>query len=500
MNIEQQLISRIVRTGNIAEVVEWGITYDDFKSEHTKGAFAHLYQFYTHPASRGAVMGVESFRVYMPTFVPCDDPSMTTAALCSMVRKNRLAIEATNAAGRLMEGVQIDPEQAIAEHQRAMQTLIELGAQGNRDIRFSDAMPRLWSQYQQAEQGFATNPIVYPWDALNQETLGIANDDFIVFYGRPKSMKSWVLAYLISHLYEQTVYGKKLRILVYTKEMGPDNIFKRIAACMANVPYQALRGGRLTHEEREAFKFVHDQSQQTGNEDRMICLRGSTAASSDGVGTDTVAWFRSKCEKYRPHVACIDGAYLMNTPKAYQKDNMRVQAISRELRMIPLDLGIPLIITFQATRSASKHNAAELDEIAFTDAIGQDATAAFRVINEKTKRNVNGRDVNTLLLGVAGSREWTMDGMRIVGEPATDFSFVETVTLNDMLKAREADAEDKANSTKKKSNGQSHIKPSAVAAAQRAVDAQEQSLIQQQINKTIGGVKPTKRTPKNTTA
>ena len=443
MTPETQLISRIVRSASLAEVLEWGITEQDFTTEWCRPAFSILYAFYTHPGSRGAVMGPAAMRAKgFNKFIECDEPGMTTAALCMMTRQERIRREANLSTTRFLSELELDTDVALAKHQNDIRQLVELGTSCQRDVRFCDSMVRVRDQFLDAEQGKANNPISYPWPILNQETLGISCDDFIVFYGRPKSMKSWVLAYLIAHFYHQEIEGVPLRILVYTKEMGPDNIFKRISACMAGVPYQGVRRGSLDPEERLAFMDVFEQSQLPTNNDRLIAIKGSYSAASDGTGTDTVAWFRSKCERYRPNIACIDGAYLMNTAKAYQKDNLRVQSISRDLRAIPLELHIPVIVTFQATRSAAKHNGAELDEIAFTDAISQDVTAAFRVINEKALHNVRGSELNTILLGVAGSREWTLDGLRIVGEPAYDFSQVEAVSTAEMLNAKEADASD----------------------------------------------------------
>jgi hypothetical protein len=494
MDAEQQLISRIIRTGNITEVLEWGITVNDFKSDWGVGAFNQLYGFYTHPGSRGAIMGVQAFREKMPTFVECDDPGMTTPSLCMMVRCHRLAVDSRISAEAMMHAAEAgDPEAALSRHQQEIQTLLELGASGSRDVRFSDAMPRLWQQYEVAKNGGAFYPISYPWPALNDETLGIAPDDYIVFYGRPKSGKSWILAYMIANLYEQEICGQPLRILVYTKEMGPDNIFKRIAACIARVQYRALRHGKLERYDELAFQDVLLQSQKEFNKDRLICLRGNLHSSQDGTGTDTPAWIRSKVQKYKPNIVFIDGAYLLNTSKSYQKDNSRVQAISRELRMISLDLCVPIVITFQATRSAAKHNAAELDEIAFSDAVSQDTTAAFRVINENTKRLVNGREVNTLLLGTAGAREWSLDGIRIVGEPADDFSFVETVTVAEMLKAKELDSDEKEAKPKRQPVNNSGNETNVRA---RAVSEMHKQVVDQQIAATFGGIKP-KRVPKN---
>lgn len=450
-------------------MLEWGITERDFLEGWCLTAFNILYDFYRHPGSRGAVMGAAAMHEKgIVQFQACDDLGMTTASLCMMVRQERIKKQAHLSTKQLLDELEIDPDVALAKHQNSIRQLIELGTGCQSDVRFSDSMVRVRDQFLQAESGQVVNPIAYPWPILNQETLGIAKDDFIVLYGRPKSMKSWVLAYMIAHFYQQRIGGEPLRVLVYTKEMGPDNIFKRIAACLAGVPYQGVRRGDLETDERVAFMDVFTQSQLPENCGRLVAVKGSYDTSSDGTGTDTVAWFRSKCEKYRPNIACIDGAYLMNTPKAYQKDNLRVQSISRELRAIPLELGIPVIVTFQATRSASKHNGAELDEIAFSDAISQDVTAAFRVINEKALRNVRGQELNTILLGVAGSREWTLDGLRIVGEPASDFSQVEAVSVADMLSAKEADASDAA--TKRTPViKETHVKKAALDAASAKV-------------------------------
>ena len=494
INAEEQLISRIIRSANIREPLEWGITSDDFRSDWGIAAFNHLYGFYTNPGSQGAIMGVEMFRDRMPTFVECDDPGMTTEALCMMVRRNRLAREAEDYGKSLLLELQEDPEPAIARHCQKMQTLLELGGSRSRDISFSEAMPRLWEQYQQAKHTSPFHPISYPWPTLNYETLGIAPDDFIVFYGRPKSGKSWVIAYMIAHMYEQTIAGQHLRILVYTKEMGPDNIFKRILSCLATVDYRKLRHGELGEYDEQALEDVLLQSQKAINKDRLICLQGDLNSTPDGVGNDTVPWFRSKLEKYHPHIAFIDGAYLMNATKSYQKDHSRVAAISRELRSTSLALNIPIIITIQATRSAAQHYKANLDEVAFSDALAQDATAVFRVINEKTEREVNGQMVNTMLLATAGSREWALDGIRIINEPARDFSFLETVSTSEMLKAKELDDQEKAEAKQKRQPVNSSGNETNIRAP--AVSAMQKKLVERQIAATMEGDK-SKRAPRS---
>jgi hypothetical protein len=86
----------------------------------------------------------------------------------------------------------------------------------------------------------------------------------------------------------------------------------------------------------------------------------------------------------------------------------------------------------QANRKAAGHSNAELDEMAYADAVGQDATLAVRVINEKGKP--------TLALVVGGSREFYLHGIRIGGIPGTDFEEKEMLTEKDISRAKEEDA------------------------------------------------------------
>jgi hypothetical protein len=91
-----------------------------------------------------------------------------------------------------------------------------------------------------------------------------------------------------------------------------------------------------------------------------------------------------------------------------------------------------VIATMQANRQAAKNQTAQLDEIAYSDAIAQDATGIFRVINEKK--------TPTIALVAGGTREYKIHGVRIHGIPATDFSFKELMTEKDIMTAKEQDA------------------------------------------------------------
>lgn len=461
-HIEMQLISRIVRTSQMADVLEWGINHEDFQTDQARGLFEHLFGFFQ--ANGGSVLGPNALRELMREFSLCDDEGINTPALCLMVRKNRVAIQARQAAEHMLKHLDVDPMKALSDMQQNAQNLLSISDGSNKDVSFGQAMSSIYDKYCLAEQGLGESDITWPWQAIQEESLGLWDDDYVIIYGRPKSMKSWILAFLIAHHFTQ---GK--RILVFTKEMTPENIFKRIAACLSEVPYRELRRGRLTKEDRENLRAVRDLSQQVQHSTRLMCLAGQDVEE----GGDTIAWLGSKVSKYRPDIIYVDGIYLMSSGhKRAVSDNARVQAISRQARALQLSSGVPLIATSQANRKAAGHKMAELDELAFSDAFSQDATAAIRVVNEK----IEDRSQNTCILGVAGSREWDLPGLRIGGVPATDFSFKGRITERELLSAQEMDANDPGEQPvggkkKKKAPTQKDIEDAALRTYQQQLDA-----------------------------
>ena len=437
-NREMQLVSRIIHTGELNAAIDWGITSDDFLSNEGRAMFNHLVGYYTQAESSGSVIGPAAMAQFYPNFIRCDDTSMTIDALCMEVRKQRLSIEGQNKMSEAYQLFSTDPVAGLSALNRLTTELNAVGLGRNNDRMLGPAFNDIVSRYNLIKSGVDLSWGPWPWQPLQQETTGLQADDYICFYGRPKSMKSWVLAYFIAFLFHT---GR--RLLIYTKEMTQDNIFQRIIACIAEINYRSFRSGDLTTDEEYALASVGRYIQIMQANDHIICLSGRDAPS----GGDTVPWLRSKIEKYEPDLFGIDGMYLMSDVHKARKDNERVRNISRDVRQMILDTGTPGLVTLQANRAAAKNSEANLDEVAFSDAISQDCTAIIRVINEK--------DSPTIQLVVGGSREWDLNGIRINGVPAQDFTFHSLLTAKEIEKAKEHDTGDgdnpQAHAVRKKS-------------------------------------------------
>jgi hypothetical protein len=465
-NFELQLNSRMIRDGKTAlqVIMNYGIGLDDFRSSEGKGMYSHLLAYYNDTASSGSIPGVHAARLLFPNFELCDDVSMTTDKLCEELRRQRQVLESREVASYLAEMAEIDPMKALADSQARITQLLELGVNRSTDVPIENAIDDIIYDYELAEAGVDLSVMRWPWPLMQAETMGLQNDDYVVLYGRPKSKKSWVLAFLIAWAYEQ---GKN--IVVYTKEMTPKNILKRVAACLARIPYREFRQGCLSNEERTTLFSLRDYIHELKISQRLIVL----SAKDVQTGGDTVPWFRSKLEKHKPNLQFVDGLYLMSSSDGRKNSSReeKMTGVSRQYRQLILDTGIPGIATLQANRKAAGHNNAELDEIAYSDAIGQDATIAARVIAEKT--------ANTIALAVGGSREFELPGIRIGGLPAIDFWEKGPMSEKEMSKAKESDATDEGSNGSTKANTKKSAKNGAAPSGPPKVT--EAELIQQQM-------------------
>lgn len=424
-HVEMQLISRIIRSGKLAAVIEWGITEDDFLTTEGHGMFTHLKGYHLASETRGSVAGPYAMASHYKNFDLCDDDSMTLEALCVEVRKNRVRKSLEASIFKATETLNIDPMQAAASLAAEITAINALGTR-SRDTTLSSAIADQKNRYFLMKTGVGVSKLLWPWEPLNKATAGIQSDDYVVFYGRPKSMKSFVISAIMAFL-----YNLGLHVLVYTKEMPDWQLFRRTVAFIAGLPYDELRLGGLSPDDEAAFLAACDmielQAKNSGGKHNVTCISGQDAPA----GTDNMTWLRSKVEKYKPDIVFIDGLYLMAPESKVMKDDQRVMQVSRACRQMVLATGIPAIVTVQANRKAAGHERAEFDEIAYSDAIGQDATAVIRVINEKTGP--------TVALVMGGAREYKLHGIRIGGVPCTDFTFKEEMSEKDIQKAQEKD-------------------------------------------------------------
>lgn len=444
----------------------------DFITDEGRDLWNGLVRAMRDPRNKRGQLGINAVKHLYPSFTFCHDKGMTIEALCHRVRDARHRLENQTVAREIASGTGDPMEVAARAVERLQRNVLAIGYGTKTDVSLADAFSENLDDHDMRQAGVNTSVALWPWQVFNETTGGVQADDYIVFYGRPKSKKSWMLAYFVADIFLQ---GKTA--LVYTKEMTARNLFRRIEACLGQVAYQDYRHGRLNEDDRIRMQKVLGAVQDVRKHQDIIILDGK-----DSQGADTVDWLQAKAEKYKPHVIFVDGMYLMRDNKGGkgQKDNFRVQNISRDLRQMILNLKTPVVATLQANRAASGHQQANLEELAFSDSVGQDATAVLRVINESKHPDyidhLTGKPRDVVSLVVGGSREWQFSGCRIFADCATSFEYIEALDESEVEKisAKEDKREEKARGEKKEVGGKKKEKSknsSAAATAKARIDS-----------------------------
>ncbi len=161
-HVEQQLLSRIVRSGDVARVLAWGITENDFVTTEGLGLFRSILGYYHHALTQGAVRGPIAMIGVFPTFALCDDTSMTTEALCHEVRLSRIGSATKEAISEANELIGYDTRLAVQTLLSKLQAVSTLSSASSALARLS-----LWGRKAIVE--LAERQVSYVWEPVASE-------------------------------------------------------------------------------------------------------------------------------------------------------------------------------------------------------------------------------------------------------------------------------------------------------------------------------------------
>jgi replicative DNA helicase len=431
-NIQHCLISRVIQDKDFHSLEKMQINEEYFSSREVAQVFRYIRDIYHSPETAGEVPSLAMVQLKYPAFAfhPSDD---SVPLLASKLREEKIRAELLNLSSILEQEAQTNPAAAMATLKTQVSRLSALAEVGE-DLSIAGAYQMLLSQYETVQDSGGIIGIPYPWHPLNEETQGMQGGQFIVLYGRPKSMKTWVAIDIAVHAY---LHARR-RVLFYTREMSPRMVAQRVAARMARVDYGKFKNGKLQPEVKkrvfENLQMLIDDEKIAGTDGHQPFFVITTDRSSNGgKGSGGVSWLQSKIRDLKPDLVIVDGMYLMRDDRSGQRtvDWKAVAHISQDLKLTAQEFDIPLIGVTQANRAAEKAKGEDLTELAFSDSLGQDADAVIRVTRHASVDQETKFHRTELHLNFPGLREGRLDGIVIHGQPATDFSFIRSIISAD---------------------------------------------------------------------
>jgi len=420
-NLDLILLSKTIREGNFGDLAARGLSEKHLATGEGNIVYGFLQDYYENAATRGQTPSLSMVSSYFPEIELPDPGSARIQDLVAACKQGSAVREARALGARMSRDLTDNYNPNILSYLAGVQEQIaELLNQGheNADSSVDTGVRDTAENYDKGLRGEL--PVLpWPWPELrrNRWTLGMEDEDYAILYGRPKNKKSFLLLFFVS-FYFLSGYP----VLVYSKEMPKEQIWRRVLAFLANLPYTDLTTYNLSHSDyarmKQTVADVEMMVQQMNY--RLICVSGQDAPSR----MDSVAWLLGKIRHYRPRIVVVDGIYLMSSPQKTKADHERVQGISRALRSVALYEHVPVLGTIQANRKVSNKAAiddteGESDDVAFSDSVGQDCTHLMRVAASKVD--------NTATILWRTSRETAVPNFRINAVPCTDFSFLEAI-------------------------------------------------------------------------
>lgn len=398
MNFESALLSKAIEDGDLQTLLQSGISPDYFYDLEMRELFTALTDHY----SKYTELPSAEYLAEMFPALELDKADDSIPALIERVQEKRVYNELANLLEKASKTITLDPLEAMRLVQAKISSIATLIGR-EEDIDITKCTQEVRAEYMRMKNKKGNIGIPWPWKLLNDATLGMHKGNLIFIYGRPKSMKTWVMMYIAWWVNTQC----KHPIVFASQEMGVPDIRRRAAALFCGIPYQEFRGGKLTtKEERNMLDDLDAWSE--GYPYVVTRLQGR--------GEAAVAEFGAKLRDHKAKVGFFDGVYLAGD------EWEDLVAITRGLKRLAQDLKIPIIGTCQENRQG---------QTAYSDSFLQDCDA---LIN--TKRTRQEESENEVILTTPAMREARLNGFAINAIPCTNFTEKYTVE-NDNVKAEE---------------------------------------------------------------
>lgn len=461
-HVEFRLIAKIVQDGNFRDVLKGKMTPKMFSVPAARIMFEDIWTYYHNPKHPGKVPRARWMKERSPSYKDFRHIPESVPELCEEIRKAAIARRLIDVTRDVAAGV-ADDTYGTLDRVRTGILQIQSMTATSRDVLLNESGEELIREYLLMQESEGITGVPYPWDALNKETNGMLPEEFIVLYGRLKSMKTFVGCHIATNAY----YFGDRRVMFYSAEMGPKQISKRIACSLCAIDYKAYKQGRLPPDQEDNFFTVMRELDQYEKQDTINGHRPALLITSDKDDTHSiggVGHIRAKAEEFEPDLIVVDSYYRLRDDRTGRNDyDWKVQAgIAQDLKHLAQQLQVPILGISQANRtSANKEVSEGMEDASYTDATGQEADLGMRVV--KGERRPEGTELKIV---IAAAREIEAYGFTLNVRPFTRFSFGDWL----MPPVEQDPVTDKAPRTKVKKEQLQSMTPRELKSARSKID------------------------------
>lgn len=457
MGIEEALLSRIVITGDLRGVRAEGINEFSFLDHRNRGKFKLIEDYFESAETIGSVPSLDYVRLEYEDFALEESPQ-TTEAMCHELRERTLANRLNGMCLETMQDSMKDPHEAYHKLKKGME-IFQNDLTKSWDISMLNGFDYLLRRYLEVKEKKGVIGIPWPFPTLTTQSGGIQTGNFIVIYGRQKSMKTWSLLFTAINAF--LAYGK--RVVFFTWEMPPEDLMWRAACIFGGVDYEDWNRGKLTTaQEKRMFEdlyFLHEMERRSEEDLTKPALVFTTDLSTKGGGVSSL---RAKINQLKPDLVIADGFYNMKDDRD-RKHSVKWKNqthVTHDLHAVSQEVA-PVIGSTQANRTGIDPLDERDGDMGFTDQVVR--LCSYLIKNYLYEIE----DETYLFCRFKDSRDFRYAGIKVKVKPGLVFEEVAAYKKwkdmrEDMKEAKEKSEEEQEK--KKKAKGRGGAIPSEILA------------------------------------
>lgn len=222
--------------------------------------------------------------------------------------------------------------------------------------------------------------------------------DLVTVCGRPGTGKSW---WMDLFLINAAKAGRT--VALYSGEMSEEQVGYRIDTFISHISNWKISKG---------FNDIFDDYQKHIEDIQKLEGKFLVCTPKTLGGIATVPKLKAFCERYKVEVLGVDQYSLLDDARHTRSRNERYEAISKDLKTLQIELGIPVLVNAQLNRGATGPDVQEVgtEHIAGSDRIAQDSSIVLSIVRkEQNEICINLTKVREASTGGKLRYEWDID-------------------------------------------------------------------------------------------
>lgn len=353
---ELRLLSRAIRTRDIAPLLEAGVKGDWFFTEENRSVWNFVVNHWTkYQEVPTAVTVKDNFPTY--NLLAVDDSLDYLLDQLIEYRKRQKAIDVVQAAAEAIQSG--DHDAAIAAMSVGVAKIADEGIKDSGDIDLTDNASQRFDEYLSIKTrpngllGMATG-----FHTIDKATAGLQPGQLVTIIAPPKTGKSVLAMQIAVNVHEDGFVP-----MFQSFEMTNIEQQHRHDAMRAKIAHSRLIRGSLNQQEEARYRAALSKMESMHN-----------FYLTDAVPSMTVTGLAAKIDKLRPNIVFVDGVYLMldeitgeiNTPQS-------ITNVTRNLKKLAMSKELPMVISTQVLLWKMKKRQVSADAIGYSSSFYQDS-------------------------------------------------------------------------------------------------------------------------------